>query len=835
MPIERITEQLIDEIKREYPELETLTLARNEISRIENLNPLEHLQTLDLSQNRIRKIENLSSLVHLKTLILDENRISTLTSCAHEVQGVATLSLASNEVSDLEEVRSLRLCLSLSSLTLHGNPICELPFYRDVVILSLPRLMFLDGDEVTEEDRQKAAMQLNPSPAQRKPSQSFEESKTVEHAANDVYREMYELEKTRNLELKAQLLIVEKSLREQYIAERETNVRLSERLRSKERVCAELCDERDRLRKDVAELRRTSEIAAVERKTRMDDIQSEHAKLVEELKNDLEEERKTVSYLRKYLGSTAPSSPDKVLEQKSSHGWGRLKSRPLRHDGSGKQNGIAHEDMDEWTKSLQDQIHAFRQENGTLKEQVAMLEIKCAAVEEISRIQEDAVQGDGAEESLLTAWRKKTFELLHQLKMQEMHEHDEESGNKARLLTLESDLRRERANVQISQKRLETSQAELSISRGYQKRLQDEVDELRRKLDASKEMVGIIRRDLVPSLKPWMEKHGTWLQNVMQNVQAQAHRLDFAQRRLRTVTRAVDRMQIPKMRPILEEKMVLEEELTRFQGECESLRDERKTLLSTLQRREMELETLRSRSDNLEETKSEMLDMERRIRKMREDHHREIAEKESEWREKEMHMDEEALDARKENTKLSVAVKQMEKELLRVQALLREEQQSKSDFFEKKMAQKDNEIRSLRREKSSLFSTLREMEKEKLSSSFPVSVGRREEPKKRLVDEDRDKDRNDGVTAAAPSPRIRSPVAGKTYSRAFASSPSHMQMISDGRLDPTSARSSKSTEGPAKSPRDSVARIRELAAKLLGEDEDEDEDEDDDDVHESGL
>jgi hypothetical protein len=53
----------------------------------------------------------------------------------------------------------------------------------------------------------------------------------------------------------------EKSLREQYIAERETNVRLSERLRTKERVCAELCDERDRLRKDGAEQRRTSEIA----------------------------------------------------------------------------------------------------------------------------------------------------------------------------------------------------------------------------------------------------------------------------------------------------------------------------------------------------------------------------------------------------------------------------------------------------------------------------------------------------------------------------------------------------------------------------------------------
>jgi hypothetical protein len=133
---------------------------------------------------------------------------SSLTSCAHEIQGVTTLSLASNEVSDLEEVRSLRLCLSLSSLVLRGNPICELPFYRDIVILSLPRLMFLDGDEVTEEDRQDAATQLNPSPSQRKPIQSLQEPTRIDVDAKDVYREMYELEKTRNLELKAQLLIV---------------------------------------------------------------------------------------------------------------------------------------------------------------------------------------------------------------------------------------------------------------------------------------------------------------------------------------------------------------------------------------------------------------------------------------------------------------------------------------------------------------------------------------------------------------------------------------------------------------------------------------------------
>jgi hypothetical protein len=473
-----------------------------------------------------------------------------------------------------------------------------------------------------------------------------------------------------------------------------------------------------------------------------------------------------------------------------------------------------------------------------LKEQVNMLEIKCAAVEEISRIQEDAIQGggvdlthvDGSEERVLTAWRKKTFELLHQLKMQEMHKQDEETGGKARLLTLESDLRRERANMQISQKRLETSQAEFSISRGYQKRLQGEVDELRRKLDTSKTMVDVIRRELVPSLKPWVEKHGIWLQNVMQNVQAQAHRLDFAQRRLRTVTRVVDKMQIPKVRPILEEKLYLEGELSRSQGECESLRDERKTLLSTLQQREIEFETLRSRSDNLEETKSEMLEMERRVRKMREDHHREIAERESEWREKELRVDEELLDARKENTKMSVAVKQMEKELLRMQASLREEQQTKSDFFGKKMTEKDHEIRSLRREKSSLFSTLREMEKEKTSSmSIPMSRSR-EDPRKRLMDGDRDDDDLDvdrsisrtNSVEGDPSPRIRSPLTEKTHPHGFASSPSSRAQISGRRLEPP--RTTKSADESAKSPKDSIARIRELAAKLLDDDDDDDDD-----------
>jgi Leucine-rich repeat (LRR) protein len=53
MPINRISEEMINEIVENYPGLTVLNLSNNEIVEIQNLSPLSSLTCLNLSGNQI--------------------------------------------------------------------------------------------------------------------------------------------------------------------------------------------------------------------------------------------------------------------------------------------------------------------------------------------------------------------------------------------------------------------------------------------------------------------------------------------------------------------------------------------------------------------------------------------------------------------------------------------------------------------------------------------------------------------------------------------------------------------------------------------------------------
>lgn len=91
---------------KELVHLEWLNLAGNNLKAMEQIICCTALQHLDLSDNNIPQIGDLSKLVSLKTLLLHGNIITSLRMApAYLPRSLAILSLAENEIRDLNEVK----------------------------------------------------------------------------------------------------------------------------------------------------------------------------------------------------------------------------------------------------------------------------------------------------------------------------------------------------------------------------------------------------------------------------------------------------------------------------------------------------------------------------------------------------------------------------------------------------------------------------------------------------------------------------------------------------------------------------------------------------------
>lgn len=148
---------------RDMPYLKWLNLSGNNIKVIEQLNNCVSLQHLDLSDNNISVIGDLNKLVELKTLLLHGNSITTLrTVPAHLPAHLSILSLAENEIRDLNEVSYIAPLQELEQLSIMSNPCVmatpSLPGfdYRPYIMSWCLNLKVLDGYVVSQKEGLKA-------------------------------------------------------------------------------------------------------------------------------------------------------------------------------------------------------------------------------------------------------------------------------------------------------------------------------------------------------------------------------------------------------------------------------------------------------------------------------------------------------------------------------------------------------------------------------------------------------------------------------------------------------------------------------------------------------
>ncbi|XP_059721083.1 centriolin isoform X2 [Haemorhous mexicanus] len=203
----------IENLEKCY-KLEVLNLSNNQIEKIEKLDKLLKLRELNLSNNRISKIEGIEHLQNLQRLNLAGNEIEHIPVwVGKKLRSLRSLNLKQNRVSSLHDIAKLKPLQDLTSLFLAGNPVASLPHYCLYTIFHLRALENLDGQPVTNHDRQEALERFN-----------LEEVEKLERELENTKKEMesVKLNQTKVLEQLQHQDELNRSLKEKAVQQRQS-------------------------------------------------------------------------------------------------------------------------------------------------------------------------------------------------------------------------------------------------------------------------------------------------------------------------------------------------------------------------------------------------------------------------------------------------------------------------------------------------------------------------------------------------------------------------------------------------------------------------------------
>ncbi|EFJ52944.1 hypothetical protein VOLCADRAFT_120248 [Volvox carteri f. nagariensis] len=128
------------------------------IEKIRGFEPFVNLESLWINGNKLKKLNNLDNQKRLKALYAHDNQICTLKGSLIDFKFLEILDLSNNQLRDLEkQIKVLEKFKFLHELNLKGNPMCEEPDYRHLVIHRMPALKVLDQHVITPLERRKAA------------------------------------------------------------------------------------------------------------------------------------------------------------------------------------------------------------------------------------------------------------------------------------------------------------------------------------------------------------------------------------------------------------------------------------------------------------------------------------------------------------------------------------------------------------------------------------------------------------------------------------------------------------------------------------------------------
>eukprot|EP00756_Hemistasia_phaeocysticola_P032666 Hpha_TRINITY_DN16421_c2_g8::TRINITY_DN16421_c2_g8_i1::g.159007::m.159007 len=147
------------------PSLRVLHLKGNDIVRLDGLDKLPQLRELDVSGNKLKTLDD-RWLVHcseLRELWLHDNGLRTLDGFK-SLSRLHRLGISQNRIVDVHEIARLANMEGLRELQAMGNPVTRKPMYRPTLVFRLPNCTTIDGQTVTQDERDRALVLFHHSP-----------------------------------------------------------------------------------------------------------------------------------------------------------------------------------------------------------------------------------------------------------------------------------------------------------------------------------------------------------------------------------------------------------------------------------------------------------------------------------------------------------------------------------------------------------------------------------------------------------------------------------------------------------------------------------------------
>lgn len=128
-----------------------LDLSGNTIPNLDSLGNFANLTVLRMRNCGIKHLKGVQNLTKLTELDVSENYIKSLEPLRY-LTGLKALNISSNRITQVFEVKHLKVLTSLISVNFENNPFKEVKFYKHIVLNDLPFLLEIDGKMLTEKE-----------------------------------------------------------------------------------------------------------------------------------------------------------------------------------------------------------------------------------------------------------------------------------------------------------------------------------------------------------------------------------------------------------------------------------------------------------------------------------------------------------------------------------------------------------------------------------------------------------------------------------------------------------------------------------------------------------
>ncbi|XP_033117251.1 geranylgeranyl transferase type-2 subunit alpha-like [Anneissia japonica] len=124
--------------------IKVIDLSKKELTTLIHLEHLVPLTEINISSNKLTSLSGCHMLQCAEKILADDNSIASLQGLG-PMHSLKELSINNNSIKSIDDLSTLTSCPNLSSLSLTGNPVCQLDDFQNAIKNLFPHIQLLNG------------------------------------------------------------------------------------------------------------------------------------------------------------------------------------------------------------------------------------------------------------------------------------------------------------------------------------------------------------------------------------------------------------------------------------------------------------------------------------------------------------------------------------------------------------------------------------------------------------------------------------------------------------------------------------------------------------------